>query len=648
MGSYDPVLLGCLLTVFLPLLSFAVIMIFTWRHHKLSLAISLTASTIPLLIAWCLFFKLHGLKAPIVYNFDWLVSETVKVPFGFLLDPVSLLMLVIVATISWLVQVYSIGYMGGDPGFGRYYADLSLFAMSMLSIVISSGLLQLYISWELVGLASYLLIGFWYEKFSASEAGKKAFVVTRFGDIGFFMGLVFLTLYYGNLDIHSVNTAALTAKMPQWLLTTSALLIFCGIMGKSAQFPLHVWLPDAMEGPTPVSALLHSATMVAAGVYLLTRLFPLFSAAGPTALTIILALATITLLLSSTIGMVATDIKQVWAYSTVSQLGFMAMGLAASGLAAGTLFAGYFHLTTHAAFKALLFLCSGVFIHHFGTNDFFVMSAHGGRKLYIPMVTITIAALALAGIFPFAGFFSKEAVLGALAHLPNKTWLVLGLLGAFLTAYYAFRVIFVMLFPRPQGGTVPGYAPGGHGPEEESHGGGHGHGGHEEHHGVPWVMSFPLLVLAAFTLVLGFCQGWLEEYLLGHAHPHETNYPLLIAAVSCALGGIIISWFDWGRPRARWVGFLSYVPALEEFFKQKWYMDHFWRWFLNTFIYGVFSRVFTYNDRRVVDGGVDAVAFSTIGGGRLLSFIQTAFLQYNLLFMVLVLAAVGLYLLMGQ
>ena len=221
----DPVLLGCLATVLLPLLAFAIIMIFTWRHHKLSLAISLVASTIPLIIAWIFFFKLAGTK-PIIYQFDWLISDQVKVPFGFLLDPTSLLMLVIVATISWLVQVYSIGYMGGDPGFGRYYADLSLFAMSMLSIVISGGLLQLFISWELVGLASYLLIGFWYEKFSASEAGKKAFVVTRFGDIGFFVGLVFLTLYFGGLDIHSINTAALCKIMPPWLLTTSALLIF--------------------------------------------------------------------------------------------------------------------------------------------------------------------------------------------------------------------------------------------------------------------------------------------------------------------------------------------------------------------------------------------------------------------------------------
>jgi len=642
MGSCDPVLLGCLATVLLPLTAFVLIMIFTWRRPNLSLAISLVASTIPLIIAWTFFFKLDVTK-PIIYNFNWLVSDAVKVPFGFLLDPTSLIMLVIVATISWLVQIYSIGYMGGDPGFGRYYGDLSLFALAMLTLVISSGLLQLYIAWELVGLASYLLIGFWYEKFSASEAGKKAFVVTRFGDIGFFMGLVFLTLFYGSLDIATVNSAAVAKSMPPWLITTSALLIFCGIMGKSAQFPIHVWLPDAMEGPTPVSALLHSATMVAAGVYLLTRIFPFF-AASATAMTVVLCISTITLILSSTVGMVATDIKQVWAYSTVSQLGFMAMGLAAAGLVSGTMFPGYYHLTTHAAFKAMLFLCSGVFIHHFGTNDFFTMATNGGRKLYIPMVCITIASLALAGIFPFSGFFSKEAILGVLAQLDNKLWLILGLFGAFLTAYYSFRVIFVMLFPKPGAyGNVPGHV------EQEAHGGGHGHGdGHDEHHGVPWVMSFPLIVLAFFTLILGFCQGYLQKFLLGEFHPHELDYTLLFSAVGCALSGIALAWFDWGAKGAKCVGFISKFPALQNFFIQKWYMDHFWRWFLNTFIYGTFSRIFTLNDRRVVDGGVDAVAFGTIGSGRLLSFLQTALVQLNMLFMVLVLAGVGLYLLMGR
>jgi NADH-quinone oxidoreductase subunit L len=251
-----------------------------------------------------------------------------------------------------------------------------------------------------------------------------------------------------------------------------------------------------------------------------------------------------------------------------------------------------------------------------------------------------------------------------LAHLDNKMWVLLGLFGAFLTSYYTFRVIFVMLFPRAEDNPVweqywEEPEPHGHGHDDEAHGhdahghddahGSHdAHGGHGESHGVPWVMSFPLLVLAAFTLILGFMQGPLEVFLLGKAQPHDMSFLLLVGAVGAAFAGIGLAWLDWGRKTAAWQGFLKKMPALETFFIQKWYMDHFWRWFLNTFIYGFFSKWFTYNDRRVVDGGVDAVAFSCIGGGRWLSFIQTAFLQYNLLFMVLVLAAIGIYLLMGR
>jgi NADH-quinone oxidoreductase subunit L len=643
MGPVDSLFAICTAIVTLPLLAFATIMIFTWRNAKVSLAISLACSTASLILAWYLFITVRdvSLAHPIIRQVEWLVSsEHFKIPFGFLLDPVSLLMLTIVASISWLIQVYSIGYMEGDPGFARFYADLSLFGMAMLSLVSANGLIQLFISWELVGLASYLLIGFWYEKFSASEAGKKAFVVTRFGDIGFFMGLALLAIYFGTLDITAVNLAGMKQTMPPWLLTTASLLVFCGVAGKSAQFPIHVWLPDAMEGPTPVSALLHSATMVAAGVYLITRLFPFF-AASHTTCQVILVIATITLILSSTIGMVARDIKQVWAYSTISQLGFMAMGLAAAGLAGSNLFAGYYHLTTHAAFKALLFLCAGVFIHHFGTNDFFVMSKEGGRKLKIPMITVTIGGLALAGIFPFSGFFSKEAIMGVLWALPSKIWVGLGLFGAFLTAYYTFRVIFVLLFPRPDDHKAwEEYK------REEPAGHGHGHAD-DEHHGVPWVMAFPLIVLAGFTLVLGFLHTPLQKYLLGEVHHHELNMLLMVLAVGAALSGIGMAWLDWGAKKATWQGFIRNFPALENFFIQKWYMDHFWRWFLNTFIYGFFSKWFTYNDRRVVDGGVDAVAYSCEGGGRILSLLQTAFLQYNLLFMVLVLAGLGIYLLMG-
>ena len=383
-----------------------------------------------------------GAAEPIHYAARWLIAGDVHIPFGFLLDPVSLLMLSLVAAISFLVQVYSLGYMAGDPGFSRYYAFQSLFAWAMMTLSISSAMLQLYVFWELVGLSSYLLIGFWYEKFSATQAGKKAFVMTRLGDVSFFIGLLLVLLHLGNLEILEMNSPEAAARMPSGLLTLAALLIFGGIVGKSAQFPLMTWLPDAMEGPTPVSALLHSATMVAAGVYLFARLFPFLSHSAD-AMTVFLAIGTVSMLLASTMAMVSRDIKRVWAYSTISQLGFMIMGLAA-----GSLFAGSFHLTTHAGFKALLFLCSGVWVHLYETNDVYEISGRGGRRLKTPMVCLVIAAAALSGLPPLSGFFSKEVILAALADLRNPLWLAAGLLGVFLTAYYAFRLVFIILFPR--------------------------------------------------------------------------------------------------------------------------------------------------------------------------------------------------------
>jgi NADH-quinone oxidoreductase subunit L len=366
---------------------------------------------------------------PTHYAARWLIAGDIYIPFGFLLDPLNLLMLSLVATISLLVQIYSLGYMASDPGLSRYYAFQSLFAWAMMTFSISSAILQLYVFLELVGLSSYLLFGFWYERFSATQAGKKAFVMTRLGDISLFIGLLLVLLHIGNLEILEINSPAIAARMSSGLLTLAALLIFGGIVGKSAQFPLLTWLPDAMEGPTPVSALLHSATMVAAGVYLFARLFPFLSQSAD-AMTVFLAIGTISMLLASTMAMVSRDIKRVWAYSTISQLGFMIMGLAA-----GSLFAGSFHLTTHAGFKALLFLCSGVWVHLYETNDVYEISRHSGRRLKTPMVCLIIAAAALSGLPPLSGFFSKEVILASLANLSNPLWLAAGLLGVFLTAY---------------------------------------------------------------------------------------------------------------------------------------------------------------------------------------------------------------------
>ena len=609
----------------LPLVSFFILFFCLRKNTASSLSVSLFCSSIPLVCAYYLLISLWNTKVPIVFETLWMQGGEASVSFGFLLDPISLLMLCIVATISFLVQVYSLGYMAGDPGITRYYSFLSIFAWSMISMVVAPGLMQLYVFWELVGLSSYLLIGFWHHKFSASQAGKKAFVMTRLGDLGFFLGIVILLLNFGDLSILNLNHEALDKLSPK-LITTSAVLIFCGVIGKSAQFPLLTWLPDAMEGPTPVSALLHSATMVAAGVYLTGRLFPFFQG-SPEALMVVLFIGTLTMILSSTMAMVARDIKQVWAYSTISQLGYMLMGLGAGGY-----FSGMFHLTTHAAFKALLFLCSGVFIHHFETNDFFQISKRGGRRLKIPMVTITIAGCALAGVFPFAGFFSKEAVLGALVHLPNKIWIAAGLAGAFMTAYYTFRLLFVLWLPRAGAEASP---------DEAHHAS--GHASHSE--SGYWAMAIPLIVLATATATLGFAGGSLRTFLVSHnVHMASAHVGWLVwASIAIVVSGVALAWLEFGRKTALQEGFLSRVPFLEDLFLNRWYMDDFYRKFVDYAIYGVFSRLFTLNDRRVIDGAVDGLSKAVRGSGRLLSFSQSGKLQYNLFFLALAIALLGLY-----
>lgn len=623
-----PTLLTVTLATLLPFVSFVLIIVFTRSYPRLTAWLSIGAITVAAIAALFLLLRHWQLDEPLQYTGKWLISGNIFVPFGFLLDPLSLLMFSIVAIISLLIQVYSLGYMAGDPGFTRYYAFQSLFAWAMLTLSVSSSMLQLYVFWELVGLSSYLLIGFWYEKFSASQAGKKAFVMTRLGDIAFFLGLVLVLLQLGNLNILEMNSAEVTARMSPILITFTALLIFGGVVGKSAQFPLLTWLPDAMEGPTPVSALLHSATMVAAGVYLTARLFPFFSNSA-TAMAIFLAIGTISMLLSSTMAMVSRDIKQVWAYSTISQLGFMIMGLAA-----GNYFAGVFHLTTHAGFKALLFLCSGVLLHHFETNDIFELGEQGSRGFKVPVVCMIIGAAALAGLPPFSGFFSKEVIMGVLAEQYNPIWLAAGLLGAFLTAYYAFRVIWVILFPKKLGKT--------HHEAEASP-------SSDQHNaGLYWVMGWPLIILASVSVLLGFFQNSLEDFLLGrqtamamHGGGHYAWLPYV--TVLLGLAGVALAWFEFGRRGSTQVGFVERIPPLRALFAERWYLDHFYRLFVDHVVYGVFSNLSTRNDRRVIDGGIDGICRATVGSGWVLSFLQSGKLQYNLVVMFAVLAMVALF-----
>ncbi len=610
-----------------PLAAFGIIMLALRPYPRLSAAVSIVAMGLSLIMAIVLLVRYWDAQQAVVLQTVWMVTGEMTIPFGFLLDPVSLAMMTVVAAISFLVQVYSLGYMAGDPGFARYYGCMSLFAWAMLTLTVSGSLLQLFVFWELVGLASYLLIGFWFEKFSASQAGKKAFVMTRCGDVAFMLGLVLLWLQMGSIDLVTLSTPeAVTAKMSPAMITLTALLIFGGIMGKSAQFPLMTWLPDAMEGPTPVSALLHSATMVAAGVYLFARLFGFYSL-SPTAMTVCLAIGTISMLLASTMAMVARDIKQVWAYSTISQLGFMLMGLGA-----GSFFAGVFHLITHAGFKALLFLTAGVFIHHFESNDMFDIGRKGGRSLKSAMLGMVVAAAALSGLPPMSGFFSKEVILGRLLELSNPVWFLAAALGAFLTAYYSFRLVFIILCPQKT--AAPEAAAASH--------------GHHEEAGAN-AMALVLWVLTAVTLGLGFLQAPLEDFLdraLGTGMSAQIGHHgwLPVAACGLALVAAALAWLEFGRSGSPQVGFVERWSAVTDFFAQRWYLDRLYRFLLDRLIYAGISRLFTWNDRRVIDGVVDGLGLGTVHAGKVSGQWHLGMIQYRLMVMFVVVVLLLLYL----
>ena len=613
----DPTLLAMVTAVTLPFLAFILIILFVRPYPRISAVISIAAVAVSLGSTLFLLLAHWDLEHPILHAGHWFVSGNISIPFGFLLDPASLLMLTVVAGISFLVQVYSLGYMAGDPGLARYYALHSLFAWAMLSLTLSSSLLQLYFFWELVGLCSYLLIGFWLEKFSATQAGKKAFVMTRLGDVAFFIGLLLVLLNLGNLNILEMNSPEVPARLSSGLITLCALLMFGGVVGKSAQFPLLTWLPDAMEGPTPVSALLHSATMVAAGVYLLARLFPFFSH-STVALTVILAIGGLSMLMASTMALVDRDIKKVWAYSTISQLGYMLMALGAGGY-----FAGFFHLTTHAAFKTLLFLCSGVWVAYYGTNDMFAIGRRSGRGLKIPMICLLLAGASLSGLPPFAGFFSKEAILGALTGLNNPVWLLVGFLGVFLTPYYTFRPILIILFPKNRD------------PDDQKES--------RPSASAYWAMAGPLIILAVLISVLGFFEAPLEGFLLGRRGSAGHWDWITFASLGLVFAALALAWVEFGRQGSRQIGFVERIPPLRNFLAERWYLDHFYRLFLDYVVYRTFANLFTRNDRQVIDGGIDGFCKFTVGSGRVVSYLQSGRVRYNLLVPLSVVGLVALY-----
>ncbi len=469
--------------------------------------------------------------------YTWVISGKFRVSVGFLIDQLTAVMLIVVTSVSFLVHVYSIGYMHDDPGYYRFYAYLSLFTFSMLMLVMANNFLQLYFGWEAVGLCSYLLIGYWYEKKSASDAGKKAFIVNRFGDFGFGLGviMIFLTfgsLYYtdvfgnvGSIASQSINILGLQVN----LVTLIALLLFCGAVGKSAQLPLHVWLPDAMEGPTPVSALIHAATMVTAGVFMVARSNPIFSL-SPTAMTVVAITGGVTALFAATIALVQNDIKRVIAYSTISQLGYMFLACGVGAYAAGI-----FHLYTHAYFKALLFLCAGSVMHAMGGE--LDMQKMGGLKRYMPVTywTMLIASLSISGIPGLAGFFSKDEILFrayASGGAGKFVW-ILGTVAALLTAFYSFRLIFLTFHGEFRG------------TEEQKH----------HLHESPKVMTIPLVLLCIGAVAAGWVGippllGGGEHFseflapVVGHPRgeaTHAEEWMTMGLSIAVAITGIIVA-----------------------------------------------------------------------------------------------------------
>jgi len=496
-----------------------------------------------------LIFAANFSSASAPYTFDlahWLRSGDFRVDFSFYLDQLSLVMMLVVTGVGFLIHIYSVGYMWEDDGYYRFMAYLNLFMFFMLTLVLAKNYLMMFIGWEGVGLASYLLIGYWFIKDSASSAGKKAFIVNRIGDFGFLIALFLMIKHFGTLDFPSLFAkiqplSAETAGVG--LLTSIGILLMVGAAGKSAQIPLYVWLPDAMEGPTPVSALIHAATMVTAGVYMVARSHLIFERA-PTALTVVAIIGTLTALFAATIGIAQTDIKKVLAYSTVSQLGYMFM---ACGV--GAFSAGIFHLMTHAFFKGLLFLASGSVIHGIGGEQ--DMRKMGGLRLYMPWTcgTMFVATLAIAGIPPLAGFWSKDEIL-ARAFDANWVYWLFGVVTAFITSFYMFRLIYLTFGGGEYRGAPP---PDAH--AHDSHGHGHGHG---DPHESPWVMLGPLVILAALSLVGGFVglgnhfEHFLDPVFKAAAEPglqepareageKTREYLLMGVSVSVALLGWILA-----------------------------------------------------------------------------------------------------------
>src|SRR5579859_507117 len=564
---------------------------------------------------------------PIIHIYTWFKLSGLSYTIDFRVDTLTVVMLIVVTGVSFLVHLYSVGYMAGDPGYARFYIELALFTFSMLILVLAANFLVLFIGWELVGLSSYLLIGFWFyhappepgsEVPYPPPAALKAFVTTRLGDFGFLIGILILFTTTGTFQFTTLNTA--TAHVNQATITLAMILVFCGAVGKSAQFPLHVWLPDAMAGPTPVSALIHAATMVAAGVYLVARLFPIYSAvAGPQALQVVVYVGAFTALFAATIALTQNDIKGVLAYSTISQLGYMFTGLAM----ADTNAVGIFHLFTHAFFKALLFLGSGSVIHAIANQD---MRKMGGLAKAMPVTALTflIATLAISGVPPFSGFWSKDPIIGAAFDRQNYIIYGMTLFTGFLTAFYMFRLFFMTFGGK--GGAFAGLWGG----REQYRGG-------TRAHESPWVMWLPLTILATVTVVVGLAgfanfANTFAIFLHGGAPISYNASPTLdgltVASVGVGVIGILLAWSAYGLGWG-WVNALVSNPVggfVYRILKNRYYLDELYMFIIKYGVLGLSNAAAGF-DKYVIDGIVNGSASFVRGLGSVTRKSETGALQ---------------------
>ena len=531
-----------------PLLAF-VILVSMGRHMKtLGAYTSIIAVAISFVLSILLFAeRMSGDVNDYAWNgFTWVAGGEFTLTMGFEINNLNALMLLVVTLVSLLVNIYSKEYMRDDERINVFYAYVSLFTFSMLALVMSENLLQLYIFWELVGVCSFLLIGFWYYKPEAKAAAKKAFIVTRIGDVGLFIAILLLFWYVPNhaLDCSSIHNAVETNQIPAGVLTLIALLIFIGAIGKSGQFPLHTWLPDAMEGPTPISALIHAATMVAAGVYLVARTYDVFT---PEALTVVAWVGAFTAIFAATIAVAQNDLKRVLAYSTISQLGYMMMAMGIGTAAAYA--AGMFHLFTHAFFKALLFLGAGSVIHAIQKQDIREMGGLG-KTMKVTMWTFAIGTLALAGLVPFSGFWSKDAILTE-AYDHHPALFVVGLIAAFFTAFYMARLFFLVFAGEKRS-------------EYKA----------QENNG--W-MTVPLVILAVLAVVSGFVQmpnlPWLGEWLTGASMADHTSWLVIVLSNIVAIAGLLLGWTMYGKKPVAEDPLSAGVPQLYRLLNRKYYID---------------------------------------------------------------------------